>query len=273
MVDVTTDESEGGLQNATKRLRSLIRARPGEGSSLGVARRFASLAYGFRIANAGIAFLTQIALARWMGAHDFGIYIYVWTWVILLGTVTNVGLASSPQRFVPVYTERGDMDRLRGFLVGGPGSPSAWRRCVPRRRSAPCSSPAIMEPWLLVPFLLGLGCLPLFVLTEVQEGIARAYDWPVIALAPRFLVRPLLLLAIIAGLYMAGIEPDAAPAPWAPPSHRRGSRRPCRARGPPAAPRRVGARAPRTHAPGEWLPIPFPSFWWRGSTSSSPIAT
>ena len=264
MVDVTTDESEGGLQNATKRLRSLIRARPGEGSSLGVARRFASLAYGFRIANAGIAFLTQIALARWMGAHDFGIYIYVWTWVILLGTVTNVGLASSPQRFVPVYTERGDMDRLRGFLVGGP-----WLAFGLATIASLVALGAVflardaMEPWLLVPLLLGIGCLPLFVVTEVQDGIARAYDWPMIALAPSYLVRPLLLLAILAGLYVAGIEPDATSAmgaaiasTWITAAlqslaiHRR-------------LRRRVGPGR-RTYAPGEWLAYSLPQFLVEG---------
>src|SRR5215213_1116687 len=119
MVDVATDESERVLRSLARRIRSAV-GGAGERSNDGVAGRFASLAYFFRIANAGIAFLTQIALARWMGAHEFGIYIYVWTWVILLGAVTTVGLASSSQRFVPTYTERGDLDRLRGFLVGGP---------------------------------------------------------------------------------------------------------------------------------------------------------
>jgi O-antigen/teichoic acid export membrane protein len=263
MVDVATDESERALRSLARRIR-LAFVGAGERSSAGVAGRFASLAYVFRIANAGIAFLTQIALARWMGAHEFGIYIYVWTWVILLGVVTTVGLASSSQRFVPAYTERGDLDRLRGFLVGGP-----WLAFGLATVSSVVALGALLlarealEPWLFIPMLLGIGCLPLFVLTEVNEGIARAYDWPTVALAPAYLVRPLLLLAILAGLHLAGFETDAVSAmsaaiasTWATAFLQNL-----------AVARRLKRRVEpgrRVYAPGEWLRHSFPLFLVEG---------
>src|SRR3954451_20165270 len=76
--------------------------------ALNVARRFAGQTFLFRVGNAGVAFVTQIFLARWMGSHEFGIYVYVWTWVLLLGTITGLGLISSPQRFIPAYFQRGE---------------------------------------------------------------------------------------------------------------------------------------------------------------------
>ena len=52
------------------------------------ARRFASLTFMIRVANAGLVLVTQILLARWIGGYEFGIYTYVWAWVVLLGALT-----------------------------------------------------------------------------------------------------------------------------------------------------------------------------------------
>ena len=55
----------------------------------------------------GLIYLSQILLARWMGSFEFGIYVYVWTWVLLIGDLADLGLASAAQRFIPEYTSRG----------------------------------------------------------------------------------------------------------------------------------------------------------------------
>ena len=65
-----------------------------------------------------IAFVSQILLARWMGVFEFGIYIYAWTWVLLIGGMVDLGLGSAAQRFIPEYTEHGKFALLRGFLGG-----------------------------------------------------------------------------------------------------------------------------------------------------------
>jgi O-antigen/teichoic acid export membrane protein len=57
-------------------------------------------------------------LARCMGKFEFGIYIYVWTWVLMIGALSDVGLSSAARRFIPEYTEHKSLDRLRGFLSG-----------------------------------------------------------------------------------------------------------------------------------------------------------
>ena len=58
----------------------------------------------------------QVLLARWMGSFQFGIYIYVWTWVLMIGALSDIGLSSAARRFIPEYTELKSLDRLRGFL-------------------------------------------------------------------------------------------------------------------------------------------------------------
>ena len=83
-----------------------------------LAQRVAGATFLIRIGSAALAYLSQIALARWMGAHEFGIYVYVWTWALLIGNIADAGLSSAAQRFVPEYTEHGAMEKLRGFISG-----------------------------------------------------------------------------------------------------------------------------------------------------------
>src|ERR1700690_1401607 len=73
-----------------------------------------------RVASAVLALVSQVLLARWMGSFEFGIYIYVWTWVLMIGALSDMGLSSAARRFIPEYTELLALDRLRGFLTGSP---------------------------------------------------------------------------------------------------------------------------------------------------------
>ena len=92
-----------------------------------VARRMAGTAFLIRVMSAGIIFLAQILLARWMGGFEFGVYVYVWTWVVLVAGLAPLGIAYSTQRFIPEYT-RGSAARMSSRvggcmapLSGGPG--------------------------------------------------------------------------------------------------------------------------------------------------------
>ena len=71
-----------------------------------------------RVGSALLALGSQVLLARWMGSFEFGIYIYVWTWVLMIGALSDVGLSSAARRFIPEYIELKSFDRLRGFLAG-----------------------------------------------------------------------------------------------------------------------------------------------------------
>ena len=63
-----------------------------DGSDSSLVRRLAGAAFIIRVASAAIAFVSQILLARWMGSFEFGIYIYAWTWVLLIGGMVDLGL-------------------------------------------------------------------------------------------------------------------------------------------------------------------------------------
>ena len=83
-------------------------------SDASLAQRVASTAFLIRVAAAGIGYFSQVLLARWMGSFEFGIFVYVWTWVMVIGGAVDLGLASSAQRFIPDYREnRADRETAR----------------------------------------------------------------------------------------------------------------------------------------------------------------
>ena len=99
---------------------ALVRAHAlfADGSDSSLARRLAGAAFLIRVVSAALTFVSQILLARWMGGFEFGVYIYGWTWILLIGGMVDLGLGSAAQRFIPEYTERKSFALLRGFLSG-----------------------------------------------------------------------------------------------------------------------------------------------------------
>ncbi|MDO8533656.1 MAG: GNAT family N-acetyltransferase, partial [Xanthobacteraceae bacterium] len=154
-------------------------------SDQSVTRRTAGTAFLIRVFSAALVYFSQVLLARWMGRYEFGVYVYVWTWVVLVGGLAPLGLAYSTQRFIPEYSARGDLDRLRGFLAG-----SRWLSFGLGTAAAAIGITLILAlgdrvpDHYRIPFLLAFACLPIFALSSAQDGVARSYNWFDIALVP-----------------------------------------------------------------------------------------
>ncbi|HVX99202.1 MAG TPA: lipopolysaccharide biosynthesis protein [Pseudorhodoplanes sp.] len=175
-----------------------------------LAQRVASTAFLIRVVSAVFAYVAQIALARWMGRFEFGIYAYVWTWVMLIGGAVDLGLASASQRFIPEYAERGAAAHVRGYIYG-----SRWIVFgVASVVSILCAlAIRLLEPklddYMIVPLYLACAMLPIFGVMQMQDGIARSYNWMNVALLPSYVVRQMLLIAFVALAYLGGIVVDA----------------------------------------------------------------
>ncbi|MGI8527127.1 MAG: lipopolysaccharide biosynthesis protein [Pseudolabrys sp.] len=184
-----------------------------DGSDSRVAQRAAGNVFLVRIGSAMLALISQVLLARWMGSYELGIYIYVWTWVLMIGALSDGGLSSAARRFIPEYTELKAYDRLRGFLSG-----SRWLAfAIATALSVICGLGVFaLRPWLdhftVVPLLLACLTLPIYGLVQVQVGIAQAYNWPNLALMPFYIWRQLLLTLLMGAAYLFGFATDAVTA-------------------------------------------------------------
>lgn len=70
----------------------------------------------FKIFGALIAFLVQIPLARLLGAEDYGIYIYLLSWIMMFGILTKIGMNTTLPKFMPIYLVDSKWDCLKGVL-------------------------------------------------------------------------------------------------------------------------------------------------------------
>jgi O-antigen/teichoic acid export membrane protein len=176
-------------------------------------QRLSGTVFLIRVASAVLAFGSQVLLARWMGSFEFGIYVYVWTWVLLLGQLIDLGLGTAAQRFIPEYRERGLFALLRGFNAGSRWFATGIALCV----AAVCAGCVwLLEPWLdrymLIPLYLACLAFPAYALNNVQEGISRSYDWIGLSMMPAYVARQLLLTILMAAAYFANLPMDAVTA-------------------------------------------------------------
>ncbi len=176
-----------------------------------ITKKLAGAAFAIRIASAGIVFISQVLIARWVGAYEFGAYVYVSTALVLASELVHFGLPLTAQRFIPEYTQEGAFDRLRGFLTG-----SRWLAFAFGTGAAAIGALIIyalgarVSAHLVLPFYFACAALPFFALTLMNDGVARAYNWIDVALLPAYVVRPLTFIFGVAGLYAAGFPLNAS---------------------------------------------------------------
>jgi O-antigen/teichoic acid export membrane protein len=192
------------------RLRAKLTGGTSEAS---VTRRLAGTIFAIRVVSAGLAYLSQILLARWMGGSGYGIYVYVWTWVLLLGSMMDFGISASAQKIIPEYRISGNRALLRGFLSGSRWMTFAVSSLVSLLLAGVVKllSPVI-EAGAIVPLYIGCLTLPPFVVANTQDGIARSHDWMRLGLMPQFIVRQGLIIGFTAGAFALGFHLGATAA-------------------------------------------------------------
>ncbi len=192
-----------------QRLRDLL----GSNSDASLTKRLAGTVFIIRVLSAGLAYFSQVLLARWMGGSEYGVYVYVWTWVLLLGSVLDFGIAVGAQKIIPEYRTSGQLALLRGFLTGSRLITLAASTFIALVLAALVK---ILSPWIgageIVPLYIGCLILPAFVVANTQDGIARSHDWMRLGLMPQFIVRQTLIIGFTAGAVVMSMTLDATAA-------------------------------------------------------------
>lgn len=198
---------------AFARLRAKFFGSAATSNEASLTRRLAGTIFIIRVVSAALAYMSQILLARWMGSSDYGVYVYVWTWVLLLGSMMDFGISASAQKIIPEYRAGGEHALLRGFLSG-----SRWLTFA---ASAVASLGLaglvrLLSPWIdpatELPLYIGCMTLPAFVVANAQDGIARSHDWMQLGLMPQFIIRQALIVTITASAFVLGFHLGATAA-------------------------------------------------------------
>ena len=184
-----------------------------DSSEASVTKRLAATIFIIRVVSAVMAYGSQILLARWMGTSEYGVYVYVWTWVLLLGSMMDFGISASAQKLIPEYRTRGEHALLRGFLSGSRWLTFAASSVVSLLLAGLVR---LLSPWIdaatVAPLYIGCATLPAFVVANTQDGIARSHDWMRLGLMPQFIVRQTLIIGFTAGAFVLGLDLGATAA-------------------------------------------------------------
>ncbi len=184
------------LKDATDRLKRSWRA---DDSSL---TRAASSSFAAKLVGAVVGFGAHIALARLLGAHAYGSYVYVLTWLNVLVLLGLWGSNTAIMRFVPEYRATQRWGLLRGFLHRSAQGVLVASVIIALTGAIVLELlfHAIPEP-LRLTFLVGMAALPFLAFIKLTAGGLRAVKRAAPALSIETIIRPLLLVTAAAALY------------------------------------------------------------------------
>lgn len=194
---------------ALERIAAVLTERSDKAAS----QRMALIVFAIRIFSAALAFISQIVLARLMGDFEYGIFVFVWVLIVLFGDLSCLGFHTAIIRFLPQYRASGAFEEIRG-LTGT------------ARIFALLSGSSVLvlgmiglqffghliDSYYLVPIFLGLLALPMIALGDILEGTSRANHWPIMALSPVYIVRPILIILYMLAAILLGAPHTATTA-------------------------------------------------------------
>ncbi len=191
---------------AGRRFAEALRA----GDETAHAQRMALIAFAIRVASAGIAFISQIVQARLMGEFEYGIFVFIWMMMIMVGNLSCLGFHSAVIRFLPEYRVLDAHGEIRGlaFTARVFAIASATTLAALGFAGLHLLGDRI-EPFYLAPAVLGFVALPMIALGDVLDGTARANSWAISAFSQTYIIRPTLILVFMVGAVLMG-QPKTA---------------------------------------------------------------
>lgn len=154
-----------------------------------------------KLAASGLAFLGSLLLARLLGVKEFGVYAMVMATINVAATVATLGLPALITREVAQSEMRQEWERLRSVISNSRRLVLLASIIILLLASGLISSGTFPTlPLLSVTFAMSL--VPLVALNQLRSAILRGLHHVILADIPDLLLRPLLLLLLVAGVYI-----------------------------------------------------------------------
>src|SRR5688572_11767903 len=81
---------------------------------------------GIRLAGAGAGFVTQLALALLLSAHDLGVFFATTSMAVIVCLVAAQGYPGVAVRFIARYRERGRPTLMAAFMAQAQRETAGW---------------------------------------------------------------------------------------------------------------------------------------------------
>lgn len=170
-------------------------------------------AFGANMLSAGLTFGLHIVLARVVGEAEYGIYAYVLTWIVVVAIVVKLGFDTALVRFVPEYRKDAQWGLLKGIVIRS--------RQVCMGFAVAVSAVGLILVWLEAlggpgtlgwTVAVGLAVLPVLVETHLDQAILRGLQEVPKNELPDRVIRPAVMLVVIALAVAAGLRLDSTMA-------------------------------------------------------------
>jgi O-antigen/teichoic acid export membrane protein len=149
--------------------------------------------YGVSIA---LTYCSQLIIARILGVEAYGLYAYVFAWIVVLAYFSTLGFDVGLVRFIPLY-EAADARPLRDGVI-----------LYAQRRAATIGVVLAVigafvvffferSPQVRNTFLLGFALVPILALVRIRCAVVRAFGGVGSALAPDRMARDGMLVGLL----------------------------------------------------------------------------
>ncbi|WP_192868267.1 flippase [Calderihabitans maritimus] len=192
---------------ARQSLKNLIKLIPGKQDQGKLYTHLVTSTVGtftLKVTSTGLAFLTNLLLARLLGATGYGAYAYAMAWVGLLSVPATLGFHQLLVRNVAIYHAQENWSLMQGLLrfsnrvvlitsivLMAAAAPIGWVLFGSKN-----------EYGMLHALWLALLMLPITALTQLRQSALRGLHQIIRGQLPEMLIRPLLLVSFIASAYL-----------------------------------------------------------------------
>jgi O-antigen/teichoic acid export membrane protein len=167
--------------------------------------------YSIRLVGAGLTFLTQLLLLRWMGEIELGRFVFAFAIASVLAWISTLGIPVAATRFVPQAIAQGRRGLAKGFFLRA-------AEIVTVAALVCTALAAAVMLWVgwdasddeLATLLCGALLIPFLTAMMSQNDSGRALFLVTTSFLPNMLLRHVFLLAGVSVLYFSGVELNAA---------------------------------------------------------------
>jgi O-antigen/teichoic acid export membrane protein len=172
--------------------------------------RGSAFVFSSRLIGAILVFLTQVLLARWMGAKELGIYVFAFSVGTLLSIITGLGYPAASLRVIGQNLASNNVKRIKGFVRQGSLFITVSSLLAGLLGIALL---LLMKEWIptayVIPLIITMLCVPVFSILRLNLRIAHAMSWFSLAFIPNMLLRPLLFLVLVYAAWRTGASLSA----------------------------------------------------------------